>query len=208
MSTEQIKLNFVNRADDQNNSSVVIFQQNVAEDFGGVTVAWKVIRNYGHLDNYPFVYSMNFEVCASDPYGNATPHVTAYAGQVFDLVRNESGYVLQLSRFPAFTATEVEVRNSLKQGAISANCYRDGKLLAAKRGLAPGQRAVFEFEPRFSIGVVSQIEEGDIINSAIISRIDSEIDLLGITSADIVMTGGGPRNNFKPFVFTLENICR
>lgn len=44
------------------------------------------------------------------------------------------------------------------------------------------------------------------MNSAIISQINSEINLFGISSADIVMTGGGPGKDSKPFSFTLENI--
>jgi hypothetical protein len=91
-------------------------------------------------------------------------------------------------------------------GAINANCYRDGKLLAAKTGLAPGQKTAFEFLPKIYIGVISEIEEGEIMNAAIISEINSEINLFGITSADIVMAGGGPGESSTSFNFTLENI--
>lgn len=203
---EKIKLNFVNRSSDTNNSSIVIFQQNVAEDFGELAIAWKVIENCGRLDNHPFTYPMNFNVSASDSYGNFTPQLTAYDGQAFDMIKSTSGDILQISSTPATSPYEVEVRNNLITGAIDANCYRDGKLLATKTGLAPGQKAVFEFQPRIYIGVVSQIEQGDVMNSAIISQINSEINLFGITSADIVMTGGGPGKSSTAFNFTLENI--
>lgn len=203
---EKIKLNFVNRSSDTNNSSIVIFQQNVAEDFGEVAIAWKVIENCGRLDNHPFTYPMNFNVSASDSYGNFTPQLTAFDGQAFDMLKSTSGDILQISSTPATSPYEVEVRNNLLTGAIDANCIRDGKILATKTGLAPGQKAVFEFQPRIYIGVVSQIEEGDVMNSAIISQINSEINLFGISSADIVMTGGGPGKSSTAFNFTLENI--
>lgn len=203
---DKISLNFINRSNDTNNSSVVIFQQNLAEDFNELAVAWIVIKNCGRLDNHPFVYPLNFMVSASDSYGNYTPRLVAYDGQTFDMIRTNSGDILQLSSTPATSATEVEVRNNLIQGAINANCYRDGKLIAVKSGLAPGQKASFEFQPRLYIGVVSQIEQGDVLNSAIISQINSEINLFGIISADIVMTGGGPGKSATPFNFTLENI--
>jgi len=203
---DKISLNFINRSNDTNNSSVVIFQQNSAEDFNELAVAWIVIKNCGRLDNHPFVYPLNFMVSASDSYGNYTPQLVAYYGQTFDMIRTNSGDMLQLSSTPATSATEVEVRNNLIQGAINANCYRDGKLIAVKSGLAPGQKASFEFQPRIYIGVVSQIEQGDVLNSAIISQINSEINLFGIISADIVMTGGGPGKSATPFNFTLENI--
>ncbi len=49
-----VKLNFVNRSNDVSNSSVVIFQKNVATDFDKTTVAWKVIENCGIGDHHPF----------------------------------------------------------------------------------------------------------------------------------------------------------
>lgn len=203
---EKIKLNFVNRSNDTNNSSIVIFQKNVAEDFNEIAVAWKVIENCGRLDNHPFTYPLNFQVSAGDSYGNFTPQLNAYDGQAFEMVKSTSGDILQLSATPSVSATEVEIRNNLSTGAIDANCFRSGTLLATKTGLAPGQKAVFEFHPRIYIGVVSQIEEGDVMSSAIISQINSEINLFGISSADIVMTGGGSGISATPFYFTLENI--
>lgn len=201
-----IKLNFINRSNDMNNSNVVIFQQNVAENFDELAVAWKVIQNCGRLDNHPFLYPMNFQVSASDSYGNYTPQLTAYDGQAFDMIKSNSGDILQLSTTPASSPYQVEVRNRLSLGAINASCLRDGKLLAVKTGLAPGQKAVFEFQPCIYIGVVSQVEEGEVMNSAIISQVNTEINLLGITSADIVMTGGGPGTSSTEFSFALENI--
>lgn len=203
---DKITLNFINRSQDANNSSVVIFQQNVAEDFGEIAIAWKVIENCGRLDNHPFTYPLNFVVSAGDSYGNYTPQLQASDGQAFDMVKTTSGNVLQFSGTPSTSPYEVEVRNQLALGAVTANCYRDGKLIAAKTGLAPGQKAVFEFQPRLYIGVVSQIEEGDVMDSAIISQINTEINLFGISSADIVMTGGGPGKGATAFSFSLENI--
>jgi hypothetical protein len=149
---------------------------------------------------------MDFMVSASDSYGNYTPQLAASNGQAFDMTKDTSGDVLNLSSTPATSANEVEVNNNLETGAINANCYRDGKLLASKTGLAPGQKAVFEFQPTIYIGVVSQVVEGDVMDSAIISKINTQINLFGITSADIVMTGGGPGQSSTPFNFSLQNV--
>lgn len=206
MVTENIKLNFINRSGDMNNSSVVIFQQNVAEDFGEIAVAWKVIERCGRLDNHPFKFPLQFQVSAQDSWGNYTPQMTAYDGQAYDMVLDNSGDVLKLSGTNATSPNEVEVRNNLTQGAVNACIFKDGKLLATKTNMAPGQKAVFQFHPRIYIGVVSQVSEGEVMNSAIISQINTEINLFGVTSADIVMTGGGPGPNSSPFEFHLENI--
>jgi hypothetical protein len=208
MSIENIKLNFVNRSADTNNSSIVIFQQNVAEDFGEIAIAWQVIKNCGRDDNHPFDFPMLFKVSASDSYGNYTPQMTAYPGQAYEMVKDPSGDVLKLSTAQATNPFEVEIRNNLETGAINGNCFKSGKLLAAKTNLAPGQKAVFQFQPRIYIGAVSQIEEGDVMNSAIIQQVNTEINLFGIMNADIVMSGGGAGPSSEPFTFNLANINR
>lgn len=189
-----------------NNSSIVIFQKNVAEDFNKSAVAWKVINNCGTDDNHQFDYPMNFEVSVSDSYNNFTPKIAAVNGQVFNVNNNKAGDVLQVSSVLASNSNEVEIRNNLTSGAINANCYKEGKLIATKTGLTPGQKALFEFLPKIYIGTASKIDEGDVLNAAIISQITTEINLFGVTSADIIMTGGGSGKNATPFTFSLDNV--
>lgn len=206
MPLTNIKLNLVNQSQDINNTEYVIFQKNVAENFGELAVAWRVVQNLGIGDNHPFVYPLEFKVSAGDAFGNFTPQMTSADGQAYDLVRSASGDVLQLSTTPASSVTEVEVRNKLPNGGISANIFRDGRLLATKTNVSPGQKAVFEFKPRIFIGAVSQVTEGEVLDTAILQEINTEIDLLGIQSADVVITGGGGGPNATPFAFSLANV--
>ncbi len=201
-----IQLNFINNSNDANNSQIVIFQKNVSNDFDELAVAWKVIENCGRLDNHPFSYPLEVSVGASDSWGNFTPQLDAPEGAAFDLIKDTSGDVLQRSTRPPASSHEIEMHNHLQQGSISAYCYRDGNVCALKTGIAPGQIANFSFKPTIWIGVASEIEQGAVMNSAIISELNTEINLLGITSADIVMTGGGTGPSSQPFTFTLDNI--
>lgn len=200
-----IKLNFINRSNDANNSEIVIFQKNVATNFDELAVAWTVIRYCAQGDNHPFTFPIGMSVAASDSWGNYTPQLTAQNGQLFAMTLTQSGDTLGYSG-PGTSPTEVQVLNSLSQGAINAGIYKSGKLLAIKTGIAPQQKAVFEFKPTLWIGVASQVEEGDVMNSAILSSVNTEISLLGLAGADIVMTGGGSGPNAQPFMFNLENI--
>ena len=200
-----IHLNFINDSNDMNNSEVVVFQKNAATDFDELAVAWLVIKYCGQGDNHPFVYPMSMQVGASDSYGNYTPQLDAQYGQLFQMTLPPSGDRLVLAG-SGTSSREVQVLNSLPKGAINAGIYKAGKLLATKTSIAPQQKAVFEFKPTLWIGVVSQVDEGQVMNSAILSNIDTEISLLGIASADIVMTGGGPGSGATPFVFRLENV--
>lgn len=199
--SNDIKLNFINKSNDANNSSIVIFQKNISDTFDEIAIAWKVIKNCGRLDNHPFNYPKNFQIAASDSYGNFTPQLTAYNGNAYEMVKSTSGNTLQSSSTPATNPEEVEIRNNLTNGSINAHCYRNGKLLATKINLVPGQKAIFKFEPSIYIGIASQIEEGDIISTEILSKINTKISLFDITSADIVMTGSS-----EPFKFSLENV--
>lgn len=106
---DKIKLNFINRSGDENNSSVVIFQQNVAESFKEIAIAWKVIENCGRLDNHP----LNFKVSASDSHGNSTPLIDAFDGQALDMVKSTSEHILHVSSNPSTSPTEVEIKNNL-----------------------------------------------------------------------------------------------
>lgn len=201
-----IKLNFINKSNDKNNSQIVIFQKNTNTDFDELAVAWKVIQNCGQESNHPFVFPMSMSVSASDSYGNYTPQQNAENGQLFTMSLKTSGDELKVETGTGTSVTEVQVLNKLARGAIAASIYKDGKMLATKTSIAPDQKAVFEFKPKIYIGAASQIVEGQVMNSAIISNINTELSLLGIASADIVMTGGGPGPSSMPFTFTLQNV--
>ena len=202
---DAIKLNFINDSNDVNNSNVVIFQKNAGTSFDELAVAWQVIKYCGQGDNHPFTWPFASSVGASDSWGNYTPQLAAQPGQMFQMVLTPSGDQLQPAG-PASSPQEIQVLNALNKGAINANIYKAGKLLAIKTGVAPGQKAVFQFKPTIWIGVASEIEEGEVMNNAIISNINTELNLLGIASADIVMTGGGAGAGAKPFQFTLQNV--
>jgi hypothetical protein len=201
----EVKLNFINQSNDLDNSEIVIFQKNVATDFDELAVAWKVISYCGQGDNHPFSFPMDMYVGASDSYGNYTPQLKAQNGQLFKMALTSSGDQL-VAAGTGTSPKEVQVLNALTKGAINASIYKDGRLLATKTMIAPQQKAVFQFKPTLWIGAVLQVEEGEVMNSAIISRINTEISLLGIASADIVMTGGGPGPNARPIAFNLDNM--
>ncbi|MGH8780454.1 hypothetical protein [Paraburkholderia sp.] len=200
-----IKLNFINLSNDVNNSQIVLFQKNVSTSFDELSVAWKVISNCGRGDNHPFVFPMHTGVTASDSDGNYMPQKAAQNGQMFSVSRATSGNVLALAG-ASTSSREIQLRNDLRAGAITASVFKDNRLLAKKTGVVPGQKAVFEFKPTLWVGTASQIEQGQVMNSAVISDINTELSLLGIASADIVMTGGGAGTASAAYQFRLANV--
>jgi len=200
-----IQLNFINLSNDVNNSQVVMFQKNVSTDFDELAIAWKVISNCGRGDNHPFVFPMQTTLTASDADGNYMPQRPAQNGQMFSVTRAASGNVLGVAG-AASSSREIQLRNDLRSGAITAGVFKDNRLLAHKTGIVPGQKAVFEFKPTLWIGTASQIEQGAVMNSAVLSDINTELSLLGIARCDIVMTGGGGGTTAVPYQFRLANV--
>jgi hypothetical protein len=198
------KLNFINKSTIITNANVVFFQKNIADDFNETTVAWKVISYCGRGDVHPFIFPIQMKVSSSDSWGNFTPMLSCNNGDLFEVVKEVSGDILRYIKSGGHS-TEVGIINNLVKGAINASIYKDGKLLAVKRYIAPGQKAVFEFKPTLWIGVAPLIQEGEIMSSTIISNINTEISLLGVASADIVMTGGGQGHDSATVNFKLEN---
>ena len=202
----KIKLNFINNSNGINNSDIVIFQKNEATGSTELPTAWLVIKKFDLGDRYAFTYSHDLSISSSDSWGNYSPLLPAPNGSAYDVNQTTSGSELKRSQLPASSSNEIEIRNQLTQGSINVSVYRDGRLCAAKSGISPGQKAIFRFKPTIWIGVTSQIDQGQIMNSAIIASINTELSLLGIASADIVMTGGGAGSTATPFKFSLENV--
>lgn len=200
-----VKLKLVNRSNNPNRQSFVIFQKNLAADFTELSVAWKVIQFLGVGNYHPFEYTYDLYISGSDSYGNYTYPMDAQSGLMYKMMTDPSGDQLVQSG-AASNNNEIEILNALPQGAINANCFRSGRLLATKTAIAPGEKAVFQFDPTLIIGAVTQIQEGQIMNSAIVSNINTEISLLGIASADIVVSGGGIGTSATELKFTVDNV--
>lgn len=174
---------------------VVIFQKNVAESFDESIIAWRVL-SINQDSSRQLVYEPELKISGSDEFNNMTSKLEAIYGKNFTL----SNGPLLAQTGNASSLNEIELLNSLDSGDITANIFRTNRLLGIKAGVSPGNKAVFQFKPTFWIGVVENISEGSIISSDVLSTINTEISLLGIKSADIVITGG------DPYIFTLSNV--
>ncbi len=201
-----IKLRFVNHSEDGNKSEVVIYQKNVLTTMASPAVAWKVIRYCGRDCTHPFVYPAGYEVAVRDEYGNYSPRVAAQNGQLLKLISTPTGSRRLLQTGPASASGELDVLNGMGMGAVDVCLFKSGQLMGLKTAVAPGQKAVFQYKPVLWIGVVSEVLQGTGINSAVLSSINTELSLIGLMSADIVMTGGGPGEDSAPYEFNLENI--
>jgi hypothetical protein len=200
-----IKLTFKNKSNDTNNSKVYFFQQNIVASLGELPIAWKVIEHCGRGDTNTFEFPDTLQVGVTDSFNNVTPLLDAAPGQAFEVVRDSSGDVLQ-TLGDATSKTEVQINNNMAKGAFVGGIYKAGKLLAQKTGVYPQSMAAFEFKPSIWVGAGSQVVEGEVMNSAVLSQSNKQILLEGIASASIVMYGGGSGATAQALTFELEDV--
>ena len=166
-----LKINFTNRSDVQD-AKIVVFQPNALG--GHSAVAWRVLQP--GRSTYSFHVPRDVEVRVTDSFGT------------------------QLETPRTSDGREIEVVNG-REGPIDVYVYKDGKLLATRIGVPPGQKAEFRFEPLLRIGVVLlDVAEGEIMSSAITADIMSTIPL-NPPELNVVMTGGGSGPKSTPFHF-------
>lgn len=202
-----IELNFINRSADAANCTIVIYQENAEMTFGGEEIAWKVIRNIGLNESFSFLYSPNVEISLSNSWGDIDQLTEALIGRAYDIVEDYSGDVLNLSNKQVNNPNAIEIWNGHEHRNFDVNCHRNVTRMGSIKSVGPGENAVFEFRESLSLVVTTQtgIEEGDVINPEFFTDLSTELSVNYITSADIVMTGGGSESN-EPIQFSLENV--
>jgi hypothetical protein len=212
-----IEITFINQSYDNNNSAVVIFQKNVAVNANEVpnvkachpdehVVAWKVLANHGRDWKQTFKFPSGIYLAAQDSYGNKTTPQAVSHDQQWNIVQEGDKFGLAQDEQPPHHLNQVEVNNQLAQGTVHAQIFRGGNLLAVKQGLAPGQKALFEFTPTIWIGLVAGISEGEFLPATILDNINTEIALTGMTQAKILLKGGGTGPDAAPYEFTIEPV--
>lgn len=192
-----IHFTFINQSEDQD-FTLAICQKNLAD---GTTVAWQIIDGCDADSTYEFTYPLTTCVAAEDSWGNFSDLVETEPGQQWDVTLSDDGDELNLDNQPASGPNVIEVKNCFVAGAVDANIYKDGKLLACKMGIAPQQEAAFVLDTNLWLGIVPpDIEEGDLIDPALLTTM---ISFMGLTKANIVATGGGS----QPIEFFVEPVA-
>ena len=200
-----VRLVFINKTMSVTPQTVLIFQKNISPDLSTMIMAWKIIKDCPVDWSHSFIYPTQLYVSCGDLHGNRMPRFAVQTGQALAVCKIGLTQKI-IPSGQAQSPYEFEVRNELPQGAIDIFIFRGPEMLCRKTSVSPGQKGVFAFEPTLWIGAVSQVEEGAPLSSAIISQTTTIIPLVGIKSADIVMTGGGAGEATTPYRFSLENI--
>lgn len=196
-----IELRLVNQTDDAGESQVVIFQKNLAGS-SDLAVAWRVLTT-SPGSSVSFAFPFDLTAYASDSFGNFAPPAPAPLGSLLSYTTTRL-----TPAGNAASSAQVQIRNDASN-PMNASVYRDNRSLGTQSGVPANEIATFAMGSAIWIGIVNNMNEGDILDSAILDAVQTQLSLLGIDAADILMSGGGPGGtHVRPHQFTLANVRR
>jgi len=188
-----IKITYTNKSMNKDLPTVFVFTKNETPTFDVLKegVAWRTIPNIGRGSSSSFVFPIITEVGATWQGGmNKTQVLPSDIGKRYTVSQNDTGIVLAANGNASDTKS-IDVNNNANiQDGISASLYKDGKLMLTKKIVGYGQKATFVLKPKLYWGIASEIQESELINSAVLNT-DSffEQDLEGVTEVNISLNG-------------------
>lgn len=201
-----IRLRFVNSSLEAPPPDVFLYQRDQAPGPEGETLVWKRIRRCLYGWNHPLCISDGVILSFRYDGRNWSRPRPAAPGDHFLVQMKKRGGV-EVEVLPPQTGGPITIRNTGRIGEVEVFVLRNDRPLV-RRTLGPGAEASFSFPLVFVVGADRRCEEGEPLAATPADRFHAEIDLQGIVSADLVMTGGGPGPGSTPLRFELANIER
>ncbi|WP_420551199.1 hypothetical protein [Tenacibaculum aiptasiae] len=192
MATE-IKINYTNKSMNKDLPTVFIFTKNETPTFDVLKegVAWRTIPDIGRGSSSSFIFPIETEVGATWKDGmNKTQILPSDIGKRYTVNENDTGIVLEANGNASDTKS-IDVNNNINvEDGISASLYKDNKLMLTKKIVGYGQKATFVLKPKLYWGIASEIEESQLINSAVLNTDHFfELDLEGVTEVNVSLNG-------------------
>lgn len=191
--SNSVKITYVNESANKDLPKIFLFLKNQVPTFDALKhgVAWRVIRDVGRGSSCTFNYPIETSVCASWN-GNTcrTAVLESSIGGRYSVTEDETGIVIMEDGDAGDTRSIDVVNNIHVDDGISADLYKDGKLMMRKDIVAYGQKATFVLHPKLYVGLASEIQEGKLISSAVLNSDHfHELDLEGLTELKFALTG-------------------
>lgn len=188
-----IKITYTNKSMNKDLPTVFVFTKNETPTFDALKegVAWRTIPNIGRGSSSSFVFPIDTEVGATWQDGmNRTQVLPSDIGKRYTVNQNETGIVLAANGNASDTKS-IDVNNEANiQGGISASLYKDDKLMLTKKIVGYGQKATFVLKPKLYWGIASEIQESQLLNSAVLNTDHFfEQDLEGVSEVNVSLNG-------------------
>ncbi|SHO58905.1 hypothetical protein [Vibrio quintilis] len=191
--SSNIEITYINKSMNKDLPKIFVFTKNETPTFDALKegVAWRVIPDIGRSSSSTFIFPVETSVGATWQSGqNKTQKLPSVIGKRYTISKDETGVVLAANGNASDTKS-IDVNNDVNvPNGISAQLYKDGKLMMEKKIVGFGQKATFVLKPKLYWGLASEIEESQLLNSAVLNT-DSffEQDLEGVTKATVSLNG-------------------
>jgi hypothetical protein len=194
-----VVLTVLNRRRDGAASQLVLFKMNSAAAANPV-LAWKVLRcAAGRPARVVVPFSQ--QVGVFNPRGAHAGLESASAGECFQVadratVSGAAAPLLSRGQRAAIGPNMVGVHNGTSDGVLDVVLYKDGRPLYREAALAPGGTMVFEVLPYLHAALCTGVAEGAVLDAATVAAA-TRISLLGLKSADLILTGAAGEEKIK-----------
>ena len=188
--TTDIEITYINKSDDRDNPTILVFMKPTDSDFSAYSTAWQVIKNIGYDSWHKFTYTIDTSVIATWDNGKSgTFPLETSIGKTYILKNTPGGFSL-VENGDSSAENEFDIINKvITPEGISVVAFKDGSPIATKNQVARNQKAEFVLHPKLYFGVTSEYEVGDIIDSAVMSEEFTEISLEGLSNVMVEMRG-------------------
>lgn len=169
--SSNVKITYVNRSMNKDLPKIFVFTKNELPTFDTLKegVAWKVIGDVGRESSCEFVFPIKTEVRAAwDDNSCKTKCLASEIGSRYVVVQDETGIVLEKNG-NAGNVRSIDVCNNVHvKNGVSVELYKNSKLMMRKNIVGYAQKATFVIHPKLYWGVASEIQEGEMISSAVL----------------------------------------
>jgi hypothetical protein len=169
---KEIKITYTNKSMNKDLPTVFVFTKNETPTFDTLKegIVWRTLPNIGRGSSSSFIFPIETEVGATWNDGmNKTKKLLSTIGKRYTVSKNDAGIVLE-AKGNASNSRSIDVNNNTNlSGGISVSFYKDGKLMLKKKIEKYGQKETFVLRPKLYWGIASQIQEGELINSAVLN---------------------------------------
>ncbi len=188
--TTDINILFVNKSNDEDNSSVLVFMKPTESNLAAQSTAWQVLNNIGYNCWHKFIYTLNTSVMALWDGGNSgTFPMDTANGKTYALKQTKGGFSLE-EHGNGNAPNEFDVINKVSTpNGISVVAFKDGNPILTKNTVAKGEKAEFVFHPKLFFGLSSEYQVGDVVSSAVMSEDFKEVSIEGLKSLTVTLKG-------------------
>src|ERR671933_1829308 len=156
MSTD-IKITYVNKSNDQDDPTVLVFAKPTPSSLAAEATAWQVIKNIGYNAWHKFIYTRATSIQVLwDNERSGTFPIEVTNGKSYSFKPKMGGFYLEESGV-SNAPDEFDIINKVSvSNGVSVVALKDENPIAMKNSVAKGEKVELVFYPRLYFGLSSE----------------------------------------------------